>query len=150
SRPRAPCALPAGGIAIDIAYIGLLHLAVIDAGIGESKLCRLRAHHVIRRIGAGLDEGDHADTGDGGSRAHRFLQNYPLDCILPMGNIRDTGNQSQRRKTLSKWTDRPPPLAASRPGSPLKAAAAPATRSARPCCARRCSSSSNRAITALR
>ena len=30
-------------------------------------------HHVIRRVGAGLDEGDHANTGDRSTRTHRIL-----------------------------------------------------------------------------
>ena len=57
-------ALAAGGVAVDITDIGLLHLAVVETGIGEREFCGLRTHHVIRRIGPGLDERDHADPGN--------------------------------------------------------------------------------------
>ena len=38
-----------------------------EAGVGERELRGLGAHHMIRRIGAGLDERDHADPGNIGA-----------------------------------------------------------------------------------
>ncbi|MCY1220214.1 hypothetical protein D9M72_322200 [compost metagenome] len=66
--------LPTGRGSVDIAGIGLLHLLVADAGIGQCLAHSLRGHHVVVRRRAGLHEGNHADAGDIHVLAHgRFL-----------------------------------------------------------------------------
>ena len=66
-------ALAAGGVAVDIADIGLLDHVVADAGIREREPGRFRAHHRVGRVGARLDEGDHADAGNIDARCHGAL-----------------------------------------------------------------------------
>ena len=78
---RIQRALPAGRIAVDVADIGLLDLAVIDAGIIERQLRRRRAHHMIRLVGAGLDERDHADAGHINAR-HPILRKLPIGLFI--------------------------------------------------------------------
>ena len=62
-------ALAAGGVAVDVAHVGLLHLLVADAGIGQRAAQRLGGHLGIGLVGARLGEGDHADADhvDGGA-----------------------------------------------------------------------------------
>ena len=60
---RVKRSLTTGRVAIDISDIGLLDQAVIEAGVAQRQPGRFRPHHMIRRVGAGFDKRDHADTG---------------------------------------------------------------------------------------
>src|SRR5690606_10761607 len=57
-------ALAAGRVTVDIADKGLLHVLVVDAGVGERHARRRRAHLVIGGAGSWLDEWDHPDARD--------------------------------------------------------------------------------------
>ncbi|MCY1295371.1 hypothetical protein D9M70_447090 [compost metagenome] len=62
--------LAAGGIAVHVAGIGLLHLGVVQAGLGQRLPDRLGAHHVVMLAGAWLAERDHADAGNEDATCH--------------------------------------------------------------------------------
>ena len=65
--------LAAGGIAVDIAHVGLLHLGVVQPGIGQGLTRRLGTHLVVGRAGAGFRERHHADAADHRCVFHAFL-----------------------------------------------------------------------------
>ncbi|MCY1297392.1 hypothetical protein D9M70_468300 [compost metagenome] len=66
--------LAAGGVAVDVPGIGLLNLAVVQAGILQRQADGLRAHFDIGTALAGLGKRNHADTGDIDFLRHHFLQ----------------------------------------------------------------------------
>ncbi|MNZ88041.1 hypothetical protein D3C78_1069230 [compost metagenome] len=54
-------ALAGSGVTVDVAHIGLLDLVVLHTGIGQRGAQGGSRHLGIGRIGAWLDEGDHAN-----------------------------------------------------------------------------------------
>ncbi|MCY1417217.1 hypothetical protein D9M71_327450 [compost metagenome] len=65
--------LAAGGVAIYVARVGLLHELVVDAGILQRQADRLGTHLDVGTALAGLGERDHADAGNVGFLRHHFL-----------------------------------------------------------------------------
>ncbi|MNE41958.1 hypothetical protein D3C80_1360610 [compost metagenome] len=66
--------LAAGGVAIDITGIGLLHQLITDTGILQRLAHSLGAHLDVAGAGTGLGELDHADTGNIGFLGHLLLR----------------------------------------------------------------------------
>ncbi|MNF84210.1 hypothetical protein D3C84_665600 [compost metagenome] len=69
--------LPARGVAVDVAGIGLLDVTEVQAGIGQGLANRLFAHDVVGLVGARLLERDHADAGNEYFLAHG---SFPCCC----------------------------------------------------------------------
>ena len=65
--------LAAGGVAVDVAGVGLLDVVVADAGVVQRLARGQGAHLVVRRAGARLGERDHAHAGDEYFAAHCAL-----------------------------------------------------------------------------
>ncbi|MDT4847932.1 hypothetical protein FQZ97_820090 [compost metagenome] len=64
--------LAAGGVAVDVAGIGLLHQLVVDAGILQRQADGFGTHLDIGTALAGLGKRDHADTGNVDFLRHLF------------------------------------------------------------------------------
>ncbi|MNJ27332.1 hypothetical protein D3C77_218350 [compost metagenome] len=65
--------LPAGGVAIHIACIGLLDMLEFQAAVGQGQADRLLAHHIVGLVGARLLERDHAHASHEYFVAHRIF-----------------------------------------------------------------------------
>ncbi|MCY1248413.1 hypothetical protein D9M72_618430 [compost metagenome] len=70
-------ALATGGIAEDVARIGLLHRLIAHACVCQRQPHGLRAHHRVRIALARLLERDHAHAGNHDFLRHVFL----LECL---------------------------------------------------------------------
>ena len=78
--------LAGGGVAVDVAGIGLSDVAVVDPRIGESQTRGLRAHDVPGIALARLGERHHADAGDQRFLTHLRFSSPP--CSPPSGRRR--------------------------------------------------------------
>ncbi|MCY1368910.1 hypothetical protein D9M69_559220 [compost metagenome] len=71
--------LAAGGVAVDVADIGLLHQVVVQAGVLQRQAGGLSAHLDVRATGTRLEKRDHANPGN-----IRFLRHHNLHNELSL------------------------------------------------------------------